>query len=364
MKRGLLTLAKAHCLCKGLVICIGLLVLTACASPLPLPTPAAFGVTPLITLDGARLPYAPSPTPVLEPAIAFTPPPPTPIRYMVKAGDTLLGIALAHHVSMAAIQLANGLGDSTLVRTGQVLSIPPPLAENESPYWVVHVVRAGESLSQIARAYGVTVGSILQVNALANPELIRAGQELIIPLQTLALTPPASTATPRLSLTPIAWPTVARVPDTPARAPTPSLAPLPSSTLPPDVSAWAALVVELINQKRVANDLPPLAVAPELMRAAQAHAQDCSQRGWCSHLGSDGAATLTRIQRAGYEATAWGENWVQALGPIEAVKWWYNETPPNDPHRRNILSSRYSEIGVGVASADYGYYFVADFGRR
>jgi len=37
--------------------------------------------------------------------------------------------------------------------------------------------------------------------------------------------------------------------------------------------------------------------------------------------------------------------------------------PPNDPHRRTLLTTWLSEIGVGVAQTSWGYYFIADFGR-
>ena len=43
----------------------------------------------------------------------------------------------------------------------------------------------------------------------------------------------------------------------------------------------------------------------------------------------------------------------------------YNETPPNDGHRRNILSSSYTEVGVDVVedSAHGKIWLVTDFGR-
>jgi hypothetical protein len=40
-----------------------------------------------------------------------------------------------------------------------------------------------------------------------------------------------------------------------------------------------------------------------------------------------------------------------------------DETPPNDPHRRTLLSSWVTEVGIGVAPASWGYYIIADFGR-
>jgi LysM repeat protein len=44
--------------------------------------------------------------------------------YRVRTGDTLGGIARRHGVSVTALQAANGLGESTRIRPGQLLSIP------------------------------------------------------------------------------------------------------------------------------------------------------------------------------------------------------------------------------------------------
>jgi LysM repeat protein len=44
-----------------------------------------------------------------------------------------------------------------------------------------HVVKAGETVSQIATAYKVTVKAILAANGLANPNSLRVGQKLFIP---------------------------------------------------------------------------------------------------------------------------------------------------------------------------------------
>jgi uncharacterized protein YkwD len=45
---------------------------------------------------------------------------------------------------------------------------------------------------------------------------------------------------------------------------------------------------------------------------------------------------------------------------------WYNETPPNDGHRRNMLNCALTQIGVGYATnpnSDYGTYWTQDFGQ-
>lgn len=48
----------------------------------------------------------------------------------------------------------------------------------------------------------------------------------------------------------------------------------------------------------------------------------------------------------------------------EAVAWWMDETPPNDPHRSTLLSTGVTETGVAVVPTGQGdYYFIAVFGR-
>ncbi len=44
-----------------------------------------------------------------------------------------------------------------------------------------HTVEAGQTLSDIARAYGTTVNAIVQANNLPSPDRIRVGQKLFIP---------------------------------------------------------------------------------------------------------------------------------------------------------------------------------------
>jgi LysM repeat protein len=57
---------------------------------------------------------------------------------------------------------------------------------------VTHTVKAGETLSSIARKYNVTVEAIVEANELANPDSLNVGQALIIPVQGPPPTPTAS----------------------------------------------------------------------------------------------------------------------------------------------------------------------------
>lgn len=58
---------------------------------------------------------------------------------------------------------------------------PEPAAETAPPP-VVHEVSRGETLGRIARRYGVEVGAIVEANGLSNPNVLRVGQKLIIPI--------------------------------------------------------------------------------------------------------------------------------------------------------------------------------------
>jgi membrane-bound lytic murein transglycosylase D len=55
--------------------------------------------------------------------------------------------------------------------------VPP----SERVTWVQHVVRRGDTLGEIARAYGVSVSSIRAANSGVDPRRLRIGQRLIIP---------------------------------------------------------------------------------------------------------------------------------------------------------------------------------------
>ena len=360
---------------------IGLILLLVSCTTVPAsgtvtPTEQPFTVLPSIALTATAATAIPAAATTTVVALPGSGPTLTAtllkIQYTVRPGDTLLGLARQYRVSMAAIQLANRLGESTALRAGQTLIIPTgPTWPGESPFWIIHIVQPGETLGNIAQTFRVTTGDLTRVNGIADPALLKTNQPIVIPLDSMwvaevTLAPTRTpTARPKSPVSPLAAPPsiVSPLP-TPSPRPAKTTATRISPTVPGDIAAWPNTVVVLINQKRAAHGLPLYAVAPELMRAAQAHADDCSAHDWCGHTSSDGSDTRTRLIRAGYTPSFYGENWVQANDSTRAVEWWYNETPPNDPHRQNLLNTHYTDIGIGVAKADFGYYFIANFGSR
>jgi 2',3'-cyclic-nucleotide 2'-phosphodiesterase/3'-nucleotidase len=67
---------------------------------------------------------------------------------------------------------------------------PQPTPEpTPAPTQVVYVVKSGDQLSRIAKKYGVTVAAIQAANNIKDPNLIRVGQKLIIPLPVASPAP-------------------------------------------------------------------------------------------------------------------------------------------------------------------------------
>jgi len=100
---------------------------------------------------------------------------PMPGTYMVKRGDSLSVIAQRYNVSLAELKSVNNISSNT-IRIGQELTIPGVgAAEPEE-----HTIRRGETLSEIAQQYRVSLASLRQANDIKN-DRIMVGQVLKIP---------------------------------------------------------------------------------------------------------------------------------------------------------------------------------------
>jgi uncharacterized protein YkwD len=130
----------------------------------------------------------------------------------------------------------------------------------------------------------------------------------------------------------------------------------------PSIREDALLILNLMNEKRTARGLPALTWSDPLAAAAQAHADDCAQRGWGSHVGTDGARLRTRLARFGYYPSWASENWANAISAQSAFEMWFWEGP-GGPHYENIMGWNYTEAGIAIARGGWGYYYIVDFGQ-
>lgn len=364
--------------------------LVACGTATaPAPTPTTQSIDPELTRIAATLAAIPTASLISSPTsapkdtpTAALPTPTLPAKandngtYTVQTGDTLSTIALQFNTSMASLQIENDL-DTTQVLVGQKLKLPKEkFAPDEGVYWIAYTIKAGDTLGVIAQRNGVTLQEVMRVNNIKNPALIKFGQRLVLPINTPGANPPAAVAQAETRALPKPTePQAARASVTPlSPTPSPTFAPIVLPTLSPapviigeqntNIETMRSKLLELYNQSRALGGLPSLRMSAALQTSAQLHANDNAARGFGSHTGSDGSTSKDRITRAGYAGKFWGENWAWSRTPEEAFDLWFTQEPPDGPHRKNIMSPNYNEVGFGIAGSKGGYFFIANFGGQ
>lgn len=106
--------------------------------------------------------------------------------HVVRRGQTLGGIARMYRVSVSRLRDWNDLGSSNLIRAGQRLRVRPAGAAAAASGRVAargttHLVRRGETLSALARRYGVSVAALMEANGLRSAGDLKAGVRIVIP---------------------------------------------------------------------------------------------------------------------------------------------------------------------------------------
>lgn len=134
------------------------------------------------------------------------------------------------------------------------------------------------------------------------------------------------------------------------------------SCMPAGNGSFESQVIALINQERSAAGLPALKANTKLTSAARGHSQDMACNGFFSHQSSTTGGPADRISAAGYSFSWAGENIAAGYGSAaDTVAGWMD----SPGHRANILSSNFTEIGLGYAywaGSSFGSYITAVFG--
>ncbi len=112
--------------------------------------------------------------------------------YVVRAGDTLSQIAAMYDVSAKTILWANDLTSPSKIRPGDTLVILPITG-------VRHIVKSGDTIASIAKKYGGDMDDILSYNQLASASEITIGDTVIIPDGTIAAPAPTKSTNPARS---------------------------------------------------------------------------------------------------------------------------------------------------------------------
>lgn len=99
--------------------------------------------------------------------------------YTVKAGDTLWSIARRFNTTVEDLMKYNNLS-SDVITVGTVLTIPTTTDSSTNLNSSMYVVKAGDTLWNIAKRYNTTVENLMMMNNLKT-DLITIGQRLIVP---------------------------------------------------------------------------------------------------------------------------------------------------------------------------------------
>lgn len=166
-----------------------------------------------------------------------------------------------------------------------------------------YTVRYGDSMWKIAVKYQIGVSEIIKANPqIQNPNMIYPGQVINIPNID-------------------------------------------------DVKAIESEVARLVNVERAKAGLPALTINWEVSRVARYKSQDMINKNYFSHQSPTYGSPFQMMENFGIRFTAAGENIAYGQRtPQEVMNAWMNSSG----HRANILSSSYTQIGVGVAKASNG----------
>lgn len=124
----------------------------------------------------------------------------------------------------------------------------------------------------------------------------------------------------------------------------------------------------LINRDRATEGLKPVTLDEgPATKAAERHVRDMTKHGFTGHWGSDGSVPELRYTEAGGEDLAQEnaacladglERRINDKGPFDSAEIerfqaaFFNEKPPHDGHRRNILNPVHNRVGISFAQAE------------
>lgn len=175
------------------------------------------------------------------------------------------------------------------------------------------------------------------------------------PAPTATPTPvPSATSAPEATPQPTAVPTkepAATKPPVPVVTATPSTG---EDYTTPSISAQEENAFNLLNQDRIANGLSALTLDPVLCSIAREKSRDMHENNYFAHTSPTYGSPSEMLQHFGYSFASVGEN-IAHHATVEKAQAAFMSS---DGHRRNILGTQWSKVGIGVWKDSQGYVYV------
>lgn len=199
------------------------------------------------------------------------------------------------------------------------------------------------------------------------PEIgLNPGENAPVETQSPTEKPVSPTKAPPMPTEPASVPTSApQATHRPATQPTE----FPTSTKAPSsdddyttvsVSAQEQFAWNLLNNDRTANGLSALPLDAALSRIARIKAEDMRDQGYFAHESPTYGSVSNMLRHFGYAFTSAGEN-IAHHATVEKSQAAFMSS---DGHRRNILSSSWTRVGLGVAYDRSGFVYVVQLFAR
>lgn len=126
-------------------------------------------------------------------------------------------------------------------------------------------------------------------------------------------------------------------------------------------------LLALINQDRAAQNLPAYIETVPLANAAYKHSVTMTGTCQLKHVCPGEPTSDQRLRNEGVQFNYWGENigdsspQPDAWGGLQTIERnMLAEQAPNDGHRKNLLSTTFTTVGLGVVIDDNGYVWVTE----
>lgn len=135
---------------------------------------------------------------------------------------------------------------------------PPAKTAVSTAEAVTYVVQPGDSLSGIAEKFDVPVEELMRANGITNPDFLRVGQELIIPVGGLPPTTPTLPLSPTPTETPLPF-------EPPTPLPSKTRMGVPAVTATPKPTTVVTATRQLQSQVRIRDIIAPGSLSGEMV---------------------------------------------------------------------------------------------------
>jgi len=103
--------------------------------------------------------------------------------HIVKTGDTISNISKTYSINKDLIIKLNKLKNENYIFVGQNLIISQSTENNSKQLGLLnnyHIVQIGENLTDISIKYNLNLGYLIEINNLKNPDSIKIGQKIFL----------------------------------------------------------------------------------------------------------------------------------------------------------------------------------------